>query len=151
MVEKGIQDNNEKQGDLIEFLNQALSETENSEIEFKHAHGGFPGSFWSTYSSFANTDGGSIIFGVKEKKEEFRLGPISAELANELINTFWMQVRSKDQVNLCLLSNQDIKTLDYNGSKIIIFNIPRAHYTERPVYVGRDPFEGTYKRGHEGL
>ena len=145
-----MQDNNEKHSDLIEFLNQALSETENSEIEFKHAHGGFPGSFWSTYSSFANTDGGSIIFGVKEKKGEFKLDPINADLANELITTFWKQVRSKDQVNLCLLSNQDIKTLDYNGSKIIIFNIPRAHYTERPVYVGRDPFEGTYKRGHEG-
>lgn len=145
MIEKAIPNSNEKQNDLIEFLNQALSETENSEIEFKHAHGGFPGSFWSTYSSFANTDGGSIIFGVKEKKGQFILDPISADLANELITTFWKQVRSKDQVNLCLLSNQDIKTLDYNGSKIIIFNIPRAHYTERPVYVGHFSANQQYK------
>ncbi|MCM1140981.1 MAG: ATP-binding protein, partial [Muribaculum sp.] len=42
---------------LKEYLDGLLSAQENAEVEFKHAHGGFPGSFWETYSAFANTNG----------------------------------------------------------------------------------------------
>lgn len=89
---------------LKEYLDRLLSAQENAEVEFKHAHGGFPGSFWETYSAFTNTNGGTIIFGVKEKNDQFFLDPIDDALAETLIKTFWKQVRSKDCVNLCLLS-----------------------------------------------
>ncbi len=54
------------------FLDELMNRHENKEIEFKSAHGGFSGSFWESYSSFANTDGGIILFGVKEKNGVFR-------------------------------------------------------------------------------
>ncbi|MCX4333132.1 MAG: putative DNA binding domain-containing protein [Paramuribaculum sp.] len=133
-----------------EYLDQLLSSQESSELEFKHAHGGFPGTFWDTYSAFANTNGGMIIFGVKEKHNVFSLDPIDSTLAEKLIKTFWKQVRSKDSINICLLSNDDIKIEKYNDNNIIIFNIPRAPVTDRPVYIGRDPLTGTFRRGHEG-
>jgi len=38
----------------------------------------------------------------------------------------------------------------YTDKNIIIFNVPRAPIADRPVYVGRDPLTGTYRRGHEG-
>ncbi len=44
-----------------EFLDELLSHKESGEVEFKSARGGFPGSFWETYSSFANTNGGVVI------------------------------------------------------------------------------------------
>lgn len=50
---------------IREFINELLAKTESEDLEFKHASGGFPGSFWDTYSSFANTEGGAIIFGVE--------------------------------------------------------------------------------------
>ena len=55
------------QNKIRKFLGELLSKTESEDLEFKHASGGFPGSFWDTYSSFANTEGGTIIFGVEEK------------------------------------------------------------------------------------
>ncbi len=91
-----------------------------------------------------------IIFGVKEKHNVFSLDPIDSTLAEKLIKTFWKQVRSKDSINICLLSNDDIKIEKYNDNNIIIFNIPRAPVTDRPVYIGRDPLTGTFRRGHEG-
>lgn len=135
---------------IKDFINEILSAQEGVELEYKHAHGGFPGSFWETYSAFANTNGGIIVFGVKEKHDKYLLDPIDDELADGLLKTFWKQVRSKDSINVCLLSNDDIRTVKYEGSNIIIFNIPRAPLSDRPVYIGRDPMSGTFRRGHEG-
>ena len=33
--------------------------------------GALPDEFWPTYSSFANTGGGIVVFGVREKQEHF--------------------------------------------------------------------------------
>ena len=44
---------------------------ESAHVEFKSAKGGFPGSFWESYSAFANTDGGVIVLGVLEKNKQF--------------------------------------------------------------------------------
>ena len=58
---------------IREFLNDILTRKESEDLEFKHASGGFPGSFWDTYSSFANTEGGTIILGVEEKDDKLYL------------------------------------------------------------------------------
>ena len=33
---------------------------------------------------------------------------------------------------------------------LIVIHVPRADYKFRPVYVGENPYKGTYKRNHEG-
>ena len=57
--------------DISSFVEELMERRESVEIEFKSAMGGFPKSFWETYSSFANTNGGTIVLGIKEKKGEF--------------------------------------------------------------------------------
>ena len=57
--------------DLQPVLERLLQDKESGDLEFKSAKGGFPHSFWETYSSFANTDGGVIVFGIKEKNEQY--------------------------------------------------------------------------------
>lgn len=54
--------------DFQEYVEQLLDRCECDDLEFKSASDGFSGSFWETYSAFANTDGGTILVGVAEKK-----------------------------------------------------------------------------------
>ena len=42
--------------DFSDYLDTLLNQTECDDIEFKSAAGGFPGSFWDTYSAFANME-----------------------------------------------------------------------------------------------
>ena len=65
--------------DFNDYLDTLLNQTECDDIEFKSAAGGFPGSFWNTYSAFANTNGGTIVFGVKETDGKFLLNGLSDE------------------------------------------------------------------------
>ena len=50
-----------------EEIKRLVAKCENAAVEFKRARGGVPADFWPSYSSFANTDGGVIILGVREK------------------------------------------------------------------------------------
>lgn len=51
--------------DLIEGIMSLKTETQN--IEFKKANDGVPENLYDTFSSFSNTSGGIIIFGIDEK------------------------------------------------------------------------------------
>ena len=53
-----------------EEIKRLVAKSENAAVEFKRARGGVPADFWPSYSSFANTDGGVIILGVREKDGE---------------------------------------------------------------------------------
>ncbi|MEZ3418398.1 MAG: winged helix-turn-helix transcriptional regulator [Bacteroidales bacterium] len=46
--------------------------------------------------------------------------------------------------------DSDVFEEKYEGANILIFHIPRAIYSRRPIYIGQNPLEGTYIRRHEG-
>lgn len=52
---------------------------ENAEVEFKSAKGGLPESFWESFSAFANTNGGIIVLGAKEKNGVFSFDGLTKE------------------------------------------------------------------------
>ncbi len=146
--------NNDKEMDLeqyiVDLLEDLMNANENKEIEFKSAKGGFPGSFWETYSSFANTEGGIILFGITEKKGLFSLAPLSEELIKKFKTEFFNAQNNRQKVSLPLLTDKDIKTISVKDGKILYFVIPRATRQQRPIYIGQDPLTGTYRRNNEG-
>ena len=134
-----------------DYLDHLMAGKETSYVEFKYGKGGFPHKeFWPTYSSFANTDGGVIIIGVKEKNEEFYPEGLSAETVNHYEKIFWDSVNDPNQVSSKLVSNEDVIKDEYNGNHFLIFFIPRATREDRPVYVGQNPMRSTYRRNASG-
>ena len=70
-------------------LDSLLNSIESDDLEFKSAAGGFPGSFWDTYSAFANSEGGVIVLGVIEKKGKFYIDNLSDEQINGHQGLYW--------------------------------------------------------------
>ena len=44
----------------------------------------------------------------------------------------------REKVNINLLYDDDIQTIDVDGKKIIAIKVPRADYTVRPVYINNN-------------
>lgn len=74
-------------------LDELNTYRENNQFEVKSARGGLPGSIWETYSAFANSEGGVIILGIKEKKDGSLIVE-GLEDAAKLIKDFWNMVNN---------------------------------------------------------
>lgn len=131
-------------------MDKLLQEKESGEIEFKTATGGFPKSFWETYSSFANTNGGAIVFGIKEKDGNFSLDGLTEEQVHKYERDFFNNMHNKQYVNIPLLKEDDVQAVPFYGSYFLFFYIPRVDISLRPVYCGYDPYTGTYRRDIDG-
>lgn len=136
--------------DFDKYIESLLVNKESDDLEFKSAAGGFPGTFWDTYSAFANSEGGMIVLGVAEKKGIFYLDKLTDEQILKYKKDFWNNVNNKSTINLNLLSDKDLEVADYRGYKIMLFHIPRADRNQRPVYRTTTPWGNTFKRNFEG-
>ena len=126
-----------------DYLDSLLNSVESDDLEFKSAAGGFPGSFWDTYSAFANSEGGVIVLGVIERKGKFYIDNLSDEQIEKYTKYFWNNVNNRATVSCNLLKTEDVVVEDYNGHKLMLFfmkdNIrrddPPAHIAVREALV----------------
>ena len=130
-------------------LSQLNKYKENNRLEAKKAQGGLPHSIWETYSAFANTFGGYILLGVVENADKsFSSVPLPSP--EKLVVDFWNSVNNHSVVNVNILSDQNVQIVESDGNQIVVIEVPRADRHDKPVYMGVDPFAGTYRRNGEG-
>lgn len=117
--------------------------TDLSEFEVKSAAGGFPKSLPETISAFANSRGGTIVLGIRERggfhPVEIDVKAMQsgcAQAAREL-------VEPPQAVELVVLS--------FEGAPVVVANVPEAPERERPCYVRkRGRLSGSYVRTGDG-
>jgi ATP-dependent DNA helicase RecG len=127
---------------------------EGCQLEVKKAsgrdgQGEVPRSFFESYSAMANTYGGVILLGVDEKlKGKF----IATGIGNpsKVIKLLWDDLNNRQIVSINLLNDNMVNEIKVDNTTIIRIKIPRAQRGHRPVYIGQDPFKGTYRRNYEG-
>lgn len=122
---------------------------ENNRIEAKKALGGLPKSLWETYSAFANTIGGMILLGVEEWKDH-SLHPVNLPDPDALIAEFWAIANDPKRVSANILSDRNVVVEEIEGNRIIVIMVPRAQRYDRPVFLDRSAFSGSYRRNGEG-
>lgn len=137
-----------------EKLPDLLYYGEHLTLECKKAESTLPNSVWETYSAFANTVGGTILFGVEEHRKERnpakRFSIVNIENPQARLKEFWDAINNSTKVNINILRDADVGTCVIDGKTIIWIKVPQADYTQKPVYINGNPISGTYKRNHEG-
>ncbi len=131
---------------------ETLSETVNLECKLaagRDGRGQLPKEFWPTYSAFANTHGGIILLGIREKLGRFSLQGIidPQRIITDLFNT----INNPQKVSVNLLTDQHISTITLEGKTLIQVEVPAAHRKQKPVFLNGNPLKGnTYRRLQEG-
>lgn len=113
----------------------------------RDGQGALPEDFWPTYSAFANTNGGVVLFGVREKKGQFTLEGIAnpARLRKELFDS----LNNRQKVSCNLLTDSSMQEIKLEGKTLLVLEIPRARRKQRPIYLKANPLGNTYRRGNE--
>ncbi len=134
----------------FEDLINDIANYESADLEFKSAKGGLPQSMWETYSSFANTQGGVIYLGVKEKNHHFSVDGLTRDQIEDYKKLLWDGLNNRQKTSHNLLEMEDdIEALETTDGWVLRINVPRADLTVRPIYINRNR-EAVYKRKNEG-
>lgn len=134
----------------VEQIRKQIGQAEDIEQEYKSAKGGFPESFWETFSAFANTNGGVIVLGVKEKDKKLIPDGLDDTQIAKYKKVFWDCAHNKQKVSATMLANHDVSVENVEGNRVLVFRVPKAAYDLKPVYLNSNPFGNTYRRNHEG-
>src|ERR1039457_6309083 len=133
---------------------EILDLTEGFDFEVKKAagrdgKGQLPDSFFPTYSAMANTEGGVVLLGIEQiADEQFQVFGIVNPA--KVIKELWNGLNNKQKVSSNILNEQDVRTLELEGKRVVQITIPRATRFQLPVYIGKNPFDGTYRRQGDG-
>lgn len=140
---------------MLELLTvEDLAElAETVELECKLAQGQdgkgqLPRDFWPTYSAFANTDGGLVVLGLRERDRRFSVGGLKdvEKIRTDLFNT----LNNPSKVSINLLSDANVSVRQLEGKQLLLVQIPPATRKQRPVFLNGQPIGNTYRRLHEG-
>src|SRR5262245_9876846 len=130
---------------LASFL-ERLQADEDLEWEVKSAQGGFPRTAWETVSAFANTYGGWILLGVSQTDAGFDVVGLSSP--SRILDEFWATLRNPNKINYSPCDVGDVTIRELEGKQLLVIRIPEAPRQRRPVFIGNNPYDGTFIRRH---
>ena len=130
-------------------IRSLIGKKEDERVEFKRASSELPDNLWETYSAFCNTDGGTIILGIREgKNKTYSIEGVSD--AHKLIDDFWSAANNSEKVSYSIFFGHYVYPVKCGRKTVVVIEVPRAPREARPVYVGEDVFKGSFRRNGEG-
>ena len=112
-------------------LMELLHSHEWRDVEFKEAQRAVPRNAYETVSAFANTDGGHLIFGVRKSGQDVEI--VGVLDVDKVQGDFLTTLRQGDKISTDVKVQEELH--QHEGSDLLIFYVPEAHRSKKPVYL----------------
>lgn len=117
-------------------------------LEYKSSKNELPKDFWKTYSAFCNTNGGLVVLGIDENKNnEFSIGGVTDSI--KIKKDLFTLVSNNQKVNYNNLLDEDVYVRTIEGKEVIEISIKEAPSSKKPVYLNQNITQ-TFKRINDG-
>ena len=124
-------------------LIERLKGYEWTDIEFKEARRDVPRSAYETVSAFANTEGGWLVFGVRDRGGGFEI--VGVLEMDKVQNDFLSVLRSDQKLSRVIAVKEHL--IEEDGKMLLVFHVPEARRQDKPVYLGGDIRKSFIRRG----
>lgn len=118
------------QDELIELL-QAH---EWRDVEFKEARRAVPKDAYETVAAFANTEGGHLVFGVREAGSEVE--PVGVLDVDKVQGEFLNALRQPRKISVVVNVQEELHRV--GDSDLLVFYVPEVPRAQKPVYLNGD-------------
>ena len=126
-----------------EALVDRLRRPEWSDAEFKEARSAVPRSAYEAASAFANTGGGTIVFGVRDRDGDIEV--VGVDQVDKVQNEFLSTIRSGQKLSRPIDVTADM--IEVDGKTLLVFFVPESPRSQKPVYLDGNPARSFIRRG----
>ena len=114
-----------------------------NDVEFKRAQRGVPDSAYETVSAFSNTEGGRLVFGIRDRAGGYEI--VGVLEVDRVQNDFLSVLRSGQKLNRVIAVAE--RLIEDDGRTLLVFHIPEARRQDKPIYLGGDIRKSFIRRG----
>lgn len=120
---------------------------ESKTIELKAARGGIPKTVYETFSSFANTDGGTVYLGIEEGKPNIVAG-LSENACEAYKKELLLTIQNATEISLPVFGEEDIEEIPLgDGRFVLAIHVKEADRFQKPVYLNDNLPQSFIRRG----
>ena len=116
-------------------------------LEYKQGSGQLPKEFWPTYSAFANTSGGHVIFGVAEPKPQ-KYEVVGIQNLSMYKEQLFNNLNNPEKVSYNVVSESDVEEIEFEGKTLLRVYVKEAPYHKKPIFI-KNNIQNSFKRVHE--
>ena len=124
-------------------LIERLKGYEWNDIEFKEARRDVPKNAYETVSAFSNTEGGWLVFGVRDGVGGFEI--VGVLNIDKVQNDFLSALRGGQKLNRVIAVDE--RLIEDDGKVLLVFHIPEARRRDKPIYLRGDIRKSYIRRG----
>ena len=124
-------------------LIERLKGYEWNDVEFKEARRAVPRNAYETVSAFANTEGGHLVFGVRQNGDEFEVVGVLA--VDKVQGEFLTTLRQPNKISVVLDVKEELHR--HEDGNLLVFYVPEANRADKPVYLDGNITRSFVRRG----